>query len=92
MPLRLTLELIPRAIESRRRTVGSLETENTADHPYHPTKANCRFWMTGPIDGGDVGLWQEGVPKDIDRDRGYWAHVKEVICRLDCESKLMSIN
>jgi hypothetical protein len=91
MPLRLTLELVPRGIENHRRTVGILEIENTADHPDHPTKANYKFRMTGPIDGGSVGLWHQGILKDIDRDRGYWAHVKEVLSQLDCESKPMSI-
>jgi hypothetical protein len=92
MPLRLTLELVPRGIENHRRTVGILEIENTADHTDHPTKANYKFRMTGPIDGGSVGLWHQGILKDIDRDRGYWAHVKEVLSQLDCESKEMSID
>ena len=86
MPLRLTLELIPRGVESRRKTVGTLEIENTADHPNHPTKANYKFRMTGPIDGGEVGLWHQGILENVDRDRGYWAHVKEVLSQLDCES------
>lgn len=90
MPLRLTLELIPRGIESRRKTVGILEIENTDDHPEHPRKANYKFRMTGLIDGGEVGLWHHGVLHDVDRDRGYWAHVKEVLSRLDCESKPMA--
>jgi hypothetical protein len=87
MPLRLTLELVPRGIENRRRTVGIMEIENTSDHPDHPSKANYKFQMTGPINGGDIGLWHEGIIEDVDRDRGYWAHVKEVLSRLDCESK-----
>jgi len=91
MPLRLTLELVPHGIEHQRRTVGLLEIENTADHPQHPEKANYRFRMTGLVDGRQTGLWHEGVIRDIDRNRGYWAHVKEILSRLDCESKPMAI-
>lgn len=90
MPLRVTLEVVPRGDERRKRVVGQIDIENTADHPEHPRKAHYKYRMTGPIEGGEIGLWHQGVMRDIDRDRGYWAHVKEMLSRLDCESKPMS--
>ena len=89
MPLRLTLELVPRGVESRRRGMGVLTIENTGDHPRHPELAHYRYRLTGPVDGGTVGVWHEGVLRDVRRDRGYWAHVKEVLDALDCESQPM---
>ena len=61
MPLRLTLEFVPRGIERLKKTVGTLEIENTADHPEHPHKANYKYRMTGPINGGDIRTWHQGV-------------------------------
>lgn len=89
MPLRITLELIPRGDESRKRGMGTLYIENTRDHPHHPKMANYRYHMTGPIHGGGVDVWHEGVVKDVERARGYWAHVKEILNRCDCESQPM---
>lgn len=90
MPLRVTIELIPRGDEQRRKTMGTLDIENTGDHPRHPTLANYRYRMTGPINGGEVGKWHEGTLRDVDRDKGYWAHVKAVLAALDCDSKPMA--
>lgn len=90
MPLRVTLEVVPKGDERRKRVVGQIDIENTADHPEHPRKAHYKYRMTGPTEGREIGLWHQGVMSDIDRDRGYWAHVKEVLSRLDCESKPMS--
>jgi len=89
MPLRITLELIPRGDESRRKVMGTLEIENTGDHPEHPTLANYHYRMTGPINGGEVGKWHEGTLRDVEREKGYWAHVKAVLSALDCDSKPM---
>ncbi len=89
MPLRVTLEIIPRGDERRRKTMGTLEIENTGDHPEHPKLANYHYRMTGPINGGEVGKWHEGTLRDVDRDKGYWAHVKAVLSALDCDSKPM---
>ena len=69
MPLRVTVELIPRGDEARKSVVGSLEIENTADHPDHPRKANYKYRMVGPINGGELGLWHQGVIADVDRER-----------------------
>lgn len=89
MPLRVTLELIPRGDERRKKVMGTLEIENTGDHPKHPKVANYRYRMTGPINGGDVAKWHEGTLENIDRETGYWSHVKTVLMALDCESKAM---
>jgi hypothetical protein len=89
MPLRVTLELIPRGDERRKKTVGTLEIENTGDHPGHPTLANYHYRMTGPINGGEVGKWHEGTLRDVEREKGYWSHVKAVLSALDCDSKPM---
>ena len=89
MPLRITLELIPRGDESRKRVMGTLDIENTGDHPQHPKLANYHYRMTGPVHGGDTDHWHEGTLRDVERARGYWAHAKEVLSALDCESQPM---
>jgi hypothetical protein len=92
MPLRVTVELIPRGDEARKKVVGFLEVENTADHPEHPQRANYKYRMVGPVNGGELGLWHQGVIADVDRERGYWAHIKEILSRLDCESSAMRLD
>ena len=86
MPLRLTLELIPRGAEARKSVQGVLTIENTGDHPLHPELAHYRYRLTGPVNGGKVGPWHEGTLRDVRRDRGYWAHVSDVLAALDLES------
>jgi hypothetical protein len=89
MPLRITLELIPHGDESRKRIMGTLEIENTGDHPKHPVLAHYQYTMTGPCHGGGVDLWHSGTLKDVQRHRGYWAHVKDVFLAVDCEPQLV---
>ena len=69
--------------------MGTLDIENTGDHPQHPKLANYHYRMTGPVHGGDTDHWHEGTLRDVERARGYWAHVKEVLNALDCESEPM---
>ncbi len=72
--------------------MGCLDIENTGDHPEHPAKANYRYQMTGPIHGGDVDTWHRGELVDVDRDFGYWQHVKQVLNSVDCESQRMEVD
>jgi len=88
MPLKLTLELIPYGDISRTRVIGALEIENTGDHPHHPKLANYKYLMTGLVIGsGEVDLWHEGIIRDVERSRGYWALIKEILNVVDCESQ-----
>ena len=89
MPLRLTLEIIPRGDERRKRVVGTLDIENTGDHPDHPRLAHYHFCMKGPVHGGGIDYWHEGIIHDVERAKGYWQHVKEVLNAVDCESQPM---
>lgn len=86
MPLRLTLELIPRGDESRKRVVGTLEIENTDDHPKHPKFGNYRFRMTGQVHGDGIDVWHEGEYLNMPRE-GYWSCVKEILDSLDCKDQ-----
>lgn len=88
MPLRITVELIPRGDERRKRVIGVMDIENTGDHPEHPKLANYRYRMTGPIHGSDCpDHWHEGQLWDVERSRGYWAHIKDALNAVDCESQ-----
>lgn len=90
MPLRLTLELIPHGDESRKKVMGVLDIENVHTWRALGTEfANYQYCMTGPVHGGGVDVWHEGVLEGIERDRGYWAHVKEILNSVDCESQPM---
>lgn len=87
MPLRLTLELIPHGDESRKRVIGTLDIENTGDHPLHPFLADYKYRMTGPVHDGGIDDWHSGTIKNVLRSRGYWAHAKEVLNAVDCEAQ-----
>ena len=91
MPLRITLELIPRGDESHKRSMGTLYIENTGDHPQHPKLANYQYRLEGPIHGGGTDVWHTGILRDVERELGYWAHVKAVLNAVDCESQPMDV-
>ena len=81
MPIRVTMEIIPRGDESRRFVAGVLEIENdgTGDNE----TGNYKMRLSGPVKDGDVSImndyWQVGELRQFRRNRGWWSCVREAL-------------
>lgn len=86
MPIRVTLEIIPRGDESRKFVAGTLDIEN--DGTGSATLGgggigNYDYRLSGPVHDGDGAemddFWEKGRLEGFDRSRGWWSCVKEVL-------------
>lgn len=84
MPLRITIELIPRGDESRKSIVAIVEADN--DGTGTQTEGNYNVHITGPVYGGGTEQWSgEDVPKkvfNVDRRRGFFAQACGILSQL----------
>lgn len=91
MPLKVTLELIPRGDESRKLVVGTLYIENdgTGDNGNLKGIGNYDYKLYGPVTDGESSIpnefWDKGRLENFNRQRGYWSTVKEVLNNCDTD-------
>lgn len=82
MPLRVTLELIPKGDESKKIVIGTLDIENdgTGDMGNFQGIGNYDCRLRGPVQNeGNNQFWQDVRLEGFERKRGYWSCVKEAL-------------
>lgn len=86
MPIRVTLEIIPRGDESKKFVAGTLDIENdgTGDSGNNVGIGHYDYTLRGPTDDGDGVMnkndfWEHGRLENFSRSRGWWSCVKEVL-------------
>jgi hypothetical protein len=87
MPIRVTLEIIPRGDESRKFVAGTLDIENdgTGDGGNHRGIGHYDYTLRGPVQDGDGSIpndfWEKGRLENFERKRGWWACVRDVLAK-----------
>lgn len=95
MPLRLTLELIPKGDESKKLIVGTLDIENdgTGDGGNFKGIGNYDFTLRGPVseDGQTYNneFWERGKFTGFERRKGYWSICRDILnkCKTDYDGE-----
>lgn len=85
MPIRVTLEIIPRGDESKKFVAGTLDIENdgTGDSGNNVGIGHYNYVLRGPVsEDGQMykdEYWENGRMENFERKRGWWSCVKEVL-------------
>ncbi len=82
MPIRVTMEIIPKGDESKKFVAGVIDIINdgTGDYGNGQGIGNYDWRITGPVHeeyGPD--FWEKGRLEKFKRKRGWWSCVKEVL-------------
>ena len=84
MPIRVTMEIIPRGDESRKFVAGVLDIEN--DGTGDSSTGNYGLRISGPVQDGDSAamndFWERARLEGFARKRGWWSCVKEALNHL----------
>ena len=87
MPIRVTMEIIPRGDESRKFVAGVLTIAN--DETGNQEIGNYELKITGPVLDGDGSImndfWSRGRLERFERKRGWWSCVKEALNALETD-------
>ena len=85
MPIRVTMEIIPRGDESRKFVAGVLDIENDATGTHAIGNYNLR--ISGPVQDEPGHAqpnehWERGRLEGFARKRGWWSCVKDALLML----------
>jgi hypothetical protein len=89
MPIRVTMEIIPRGDETRKFVAGVLDIANDGTGSIDSPKTGIGhydFRITGPtLPYGEVDFWAKGRLEGFERNRGWWSCVKECLNKVDTD-------
>lgn len=95
MPIRVTLEIIPRGDEKKKFVAGVLDIENDGTAgDWRPNEGigHYDFTISGPTEDepgvSSVQFWERGRLEGFERNRGYWSCVKECLQKLNTDYQI----